>query len=160
MGEFLSLNLPTYPTLVRTFYENLKVKDDCLESQVKGKRIILSEELLSLLFQMPHNGSKFLELEDKSQALEAIRGTYNSKGNIVASSLSLEMRLLHNFISRIFIPRSGRFDWVSERDLAFMEKVVKGDPINLPFIMMNQIKETTRKANTCLPYGMAFTVIF
>ena len=160
MGVFLFINLPTYPTLVRTFYENLKVRDDCLESQVKGKRIILSEELLSSLFQMPHNGSKFLELEDKSQALEAIRGTYNSKGNIVASSLSLEMRLLHNFISRIFILRSGRFDWVSERDLAFMEKVVKGDPINLPFIMMNQIKETTRKANTCLPYGMAFTVIF
>ena len=70
------------------------------------------------------------------------------------------MRLLHNFISRIFIPHSGRFDWVSERDLAFMEKVVRGDPINLPFIMINQIKETTRKTNTCLPYGMAFTVIF
>ena len=41
-----------------------------------------------------------------------------------------------------------------------MEKVVKEEPINLPFIMMNQIKETTRKANICLPYGMAFTVIF
>ena len=70
------------------------------------------------------------------------------------------MRLLHNFISRIFIPRSDRFDWVSERDLAFMEKVVRGEAINLPFIMLNQIKETTRKTNTCLPYGMAFTVIF
>ena len=118
--HFCSLNLPIYPILVRNFYENLKVGDDYLESQVKGKRIILSEELLSSLFRMPHNESKYLELEDKSQALEAIRGTYNSKGNIVASSLSLEMRLLHNFISRIFIPRSGRFDWVSERDLAFM----------------------------------------
>ena len=136
------------------------MKDDCLESQVKGKRIILSEELLSSLFRMPHSGSRYLELEDKSQALEAIRGTYNSKGNIVASSLSLEMSLLHNFISRIFIPRSGRFAWVSERDLAFMEKVVRGEPINLPYIMINQMKETTRKANTCLPYGMTFTVIF
>ena len=29
---FCSLNLPTYPTLVRSFYENLKVRDDCLES--------------------------------------------------------------------------------------------------------------------------------
>ena len=26
--------------------------------------------------------------------------------------------------------------------------------------MINQIKETTKKTNTCLPYGMAFTVIF
>ena len=109
---------------------------------------------------MPHSGSKFLELEDKTRVLEAIRSNYNSKGNIVASTLSLEMRLLHNFISRIFIPRSGRFDWVSERDLAFMEKIVKGDPINFPYIMINQMKETTRKVNTCLPYGMAFTIIF
>ena len=158
--DFCSLNVPTYPTLVRRFYENLRIRDDCIESQVKGKKIVISEELLSSLFMMPHNGSKFLELEDKARALEAIKGTYNAKGNIIASSLSLEMRLLHNFISRIFIPRSGRFDWVSERDLAFMEKIVNEEPINLPYIMMNQSKETTRKVNTCLPYGMAFTVIF
>ena len=41
-----------------------------------------------------------------------------------------------------------------------MEKIVKGDPINLPYIMLNQMKETTRKVNTYLPYGMAFTIIF
>ena len=70
------------------------------------------------------------------------------------------MRSLHNFISRIFIPRTERFDWVSEHDLDFMERVIKGEPINLPFIMMNQMKETTRKTNTCLPYRMAFTLIF
>ena len=121
---FCSLNLPTYPTLVRSFYENLKVRDECLESLVKRKKIVISEELLSTLFKMSHNGSKFLDLEDKSRVLEAIRRSFNSKGNIVASSLSLEMRLLHNFISRIFIPRSGRFDWVSERDFGFMERVI------------------------------------
>ena len=86
---FCSLNVPTYPTLVRRFYENLKIKDDCIESHVRGKRIVISEELLSSLFQMPHTGSKFLELEDKGRALEAIGGSYNSKGNIIASSLSL-----------------------------------------------------------------------
>ena len=145
---------------MRTFYEHLRVRDDCLESHVKGKKIVITEELLGSLFQMPHTGSKFLELEDKGRALEAIGGSYNSKGNIIASSLSLEMRLLHNFISRIFIPRSGSFDWVSERDLTFMEKVVNSELINLPYIMLNQMKETTRKVNTCLPYGMAFTIIF
>ena len=88
------------------------------------------------------------------------RDDVNPIGTIIASSLSLEMRLLHNFISKIFIPRTGRFNWVSERDLGFMKRVIKGEPINLPFIMMNQMKETTRKANTCLPYGMAFTLIF
>ena len=81
-------------------------------------------------------------------------------GTLVASSLLLKMRLLHNFISRIFIPRIGRFDWVSERDLAFMKKVIKGEAINLPYIMISQMKKTTRKANTCLPYGMVFILLF
>ena len=58
-------------------------------------------------------------------------------GTLIVSSLSLKMRLLHNFISRIFIPRIGRFDWVSKKDLAFMERVIKGEAINLPYIMMN-----------------------
>ena len=69
---FCSLNVPIYPTLVRRFYENLKIKDDCIESFVKGKKIVITEELLGSLFQMPHTGSKFLELEDKGRALEAI----------------------------------------------------------------------------------------
>ena len=41
-----------------------------------------------------------------------------------------------------------------------MKRVIKGEIINLPFIMMNQIKETTRKVNICLSYEMAFTLIF
>ena len=88
------------------------------------------------------------------------RDDVNPIGTIISSSLSLKMRLLHNFISRIFIPWIEMFDWVSEHDLGFMKRVIKGEPINLPFIMINQMKETTRKANTCLPYGMAFTLIF
>ena len=111
---------------------------------------------------MLHVGDKYLDLECRKTAIQIImeRDDVNPIGTIIASSLSLKMRLLHNFISRIFIPQTGRFDWVSEHDLGFMERVIKGEPINLPFIMMNQMKKTIRKANTCLPYEMEFTLIF
>ena len=111
---------------------------------------------------MPHVGSKYLDLECRKIAIQVIieRDDVNPIGTIIASSLSMEMRLLHNFISRIFILRTGRFDWVSEHNLDFMERVIKDKPIKLSVIMMNQMKKTTRKANTCLPYGMAFTLIF
>ena len=137
------------------------VGEEHIESKVKEKRIILSEELLSSLLQMPHTKNKYLELDYRKTAIQTImeKDDANLVGTIIASSLSLEIRLLHNFISRIFIRQTGRFDWVNEHDLGFMEKVIKGEPINLPFIMMNQMKET-RMANTCLPYGMAFTLIF
>ena len=95
---------------------------------MKEKRIILCEEILSSLLQMPYFGNIYLELECRKTVLRLIleKEDVNVIGTVVASTLSLEMRLLHNFISRIFIPRIGRFDWVSERDLAFMERVIKG----------------------------------
>ena len=46
---FCSLNTHTYPNLVCTFYENLIVGEEHIESKVKEKRIILSKELLSSL---------------------------------------------------------------------------------------------------------------
>ena len=111
---------------------------------------------------MPTEGGWFLKLECRSSALRTImeRDDVDEISTVIASSLSLEMRLLHNFISKIFIPRTGRFDWVSERDLAFMKRVIKREAINLLYIMISQMKETTRKANTCLSYGMVFTLLF
>ena len=90
--------------------------EEHIESKVKGKRIIISEQSLSDLLQMPHEGNKFLELEYRPSTLRTImeRDDVNEIGTIIVSSLSLEMRLLHNFISRIFVPTTGRFDWVSE----------------------------------------------
>ena len=41
-----------------------------------------------------------------------------------------------------------------------MKRVIKGEPINLLYIMLSQMKETVRKANTCLPYGMVFILLF
>ena len=110
--HFCSLNTSTYPNLVQTFYENLIVGEEHIESRVKGKRIIIFEESLSSLLHMPHNENKFLKLECRKIALQTIieRDDVNIIGTIVASSLSLKMRLLYNFINRIFIPRTRRFD--------------------------------------------------
>ena len=111
---------------------------------------------------MPVEGYKYLVQNDRPKALRTIleRNDVDEISIIKASSLSLEMRLMHNFISRIFLPRTGRFDWVSERDLAFMEYLIKGEAINLPYIMLCQMRETVRKVKTCLRYGMVFTLLF
>ena len=132
------------------------------ESIVKGKRIIITEESLGSLLQMPIEGNKYLELDCRTSALRTIfeRDNIDEIESVTTSSLSLEMRLLHNFISRIFISRTGKFDWISERDPTFMECITKGKAINLPFIMIGQMKETIRKAKTCLPYGTVFILLF
>ena len=60
---FCSFNTRTYPNLVYTFYENFIVREEHIESKVKGKRIILSEKLLSSLLQMSHGKNKYLDLD-------------------------------------------------------------------------------------------------
>ena len=79
---------------------------------MKDKRIILFEELLSSLLKLPHLGNKYLELECRKTALRIIlqKEDVDEIEIVIASTLSLKMRLFHNFISRIFIPRIGRFD--------------------------------------------------
>ena len=81
-------------------------------------------------------GNKYLKLDCRTSALRTIfeRDNLAEIGSVTVISLLLEMRLLYNFTSRIFIPRIGRFDWVSENDLAFKECIIKGKAINLPLL--------------------------
>ena len=87
---------------------------------------------------MPIKGCKYLMLKDRLKALKTIlkRNDVDQIGIVKASSLSLEMLLLHNFISRIFLLRTGRFDWMRERDLSFMECLIEGKALNLHYIML------------------------
>ena len=161
--EFLcSLDLPTYPSLVREFYSSLTRGSGGFTYTIRGVPITIIEILVSRILQMSNEGITPSTHSDKESTLKLILGRdeVNPLEVISVGQLSIEMRLLHNFISRIFIPRTGRFDWVSEWDLAFMKKVIKGEAINLPYIMISQMKKTTRKANTCLPYGMVFILLF
>lgn len=41
-----------------------------------------------------------------------------------------------------------------------MYYLIEGKPINLPFLMLSQIKEVAKKSRACVPYEMIFTLIF
>ena len=103
-----------------------------------------------------------MTLDKKEEALKTILGKerVNELRSLQAGQLKLEMRLLHNIVSRIFFPKTGRFDWVNEKEIVFMYHVIEGNQINLPFLMITQMKEATKGKRACLPYGMVFTLIF
>ena len=63
-------------------------------------------------------------------------------------------------ISRIFLPRTGHFDWVSGDDMIFMRHMIEGKALNLPSMMLAQMHDAAQKARACLTYGMAFTLLF
>ena len=67
-----SLDIKTYPNLVRTFYENLRFGENFVESSVKRKRIIISVEILGNVLEMPFEGTEYLVLKDRTKALQTV----------------------------------------------------------------------------------------
>lgn len=123
---------------------------------------MINERWLSSILEMPRSIICFQNLQKKIDGLKVIleRDDFQDLKNLQANGLSVEMRLLHNMVNRIFFSKMERFDWVTEKDTAFMYYLIQGKPINLPFLMLSKIKEATKKSRICLRYGMVFTLIF
>ena len=100
---------PVYIDLVKEFYSNLVFINGVLRSIVKGVQIILNAPRLGRLLQMPCKGSCLDKLSRKEIGLKTILGREDVEGfmKIEAKDLSVEMRLLHHMIFRIFFPKGG-----------------------------------------------------
>ena len=79
---------------------------------------------------------------------------------VKANQLSAQMRLLHHIVSRILLPKTGLFDYITKQELIIMVCLIRGREINLPAILFHQIREASERKRACLPYGMALTLIF
>ena len=66
-----TLELPTYPNLVREFYKNGKVSRSIIESVVKGIKIILNATCPSHILWAPIDGAE--RLEEKYSGLKYFR---------------------------------------------------------------------------------------
>ena len=55
--------------------------------------------------------------------------------------------------------KTGRFEFISECDLAIMYHVLKAIPFNMASMMVTYIGESIRKNMFNLPYGMVFILL-
>ena len=91
---------------------------------------------------------------------------HNGKRNVAgidqvnAKQLSFEMRLLHTVVAHCIYPKTRRHDWVGKRELVVMHYMIQGIKMNLPAMMLQNIKDVANRSRTCLPYAMVFTLIF
>lgn len=69
---------------------------------------------------------------------------------ILTNQLFIELRLLHHIISRIFLPRIRRFDFVTRKDIAIMYHIIKKIQINLPHLMIHVMQEAISRAKLVL----------
>ena len=103
-----------------------------------------------------------MELPIKEERINVIlRRTFTESLNrLEAKILSVEMRLLHHMVTKLFVPRSGRHDLLSGRDICIMYHVITQTPLNLLALMFEAVRETLNRSKAHLPYGMALTLVF
>lgn len=101
------LEVPIYPKLARMSFENPRIGSRSIDCNVKGTLIVLDEGRFSCILEMPRTGICFSALEKKIDGLKVIlerddgRNLKNQKANL----LSMEIRLLHNIVSLIFLSK-------------------------------------------------------
>ena len=57
--RFSLLDLPYYPSLIRMFFENMRLGHDSISSTVKDTLIVLTEDRLSRILGIPKEGKCF-----------------------------------------------------------------------------------------------------
>ncbi|KDP46199.1 hypothetical protein JCGZ_10039 [Jatropha curcas] len=162
-----------YPELVRHFYSNLSydVHKTQICSFVKGKEIKLNQKSLKKILGVPNLGTEMYDnnkkwIEEASVSrVEALKTILENPDlsevtKINSCQLTLEMRLLHQMVVHIILPRKRSFNYVSSMDLLVMWHILKGKPFNLPFVLLSHMIACSEKKNAYLPYGMILTSIF
>ena len=93
------------------------------------------------ILDLPSEGYSYMELPVKEEGIRIILGeTYSGSLNkLEAKILSIEMRILHQMVTKLFFPRSGRHDLLFSRDVCIMFHVITQTPLNLPALMIEEI---------------------
>ncbi len=159
---FLTLDLPTYPGLVQEFYSTVHRGDGGIEGTVLGVPLRVTEDLVAHILHLPLVGVAPAHPEDRFEALTIVLGQppQSPLDEVSASSLPIEVRILLSILSRSIFPKTGRFDFVNERDLAIMSYILQDTPVNFPKLIYRYMCEPLDRPRLSLPYGMIFTLLF
>ena len=111
-----SLDVPTYPRLVREFYDTLAKGFGRFSYRVRGTKITITQTLIGRVLQMSTEGITPSTHFDREYILKLILGRdeFDPLEVISASQLSVEMRLLHSIICHILFSKTSRFYFLSD----------------------------------------------
>ena len=100
---------------------------------VGGKHLYVTAEFMEKICQASIEGYAEINFSNKGIILKLIceQDDIDHQAEISASQLPTKMRLLHSVICHILFPRTGRFDYLTERDLILMYCILKEISINL-----------------------------
>ena len=109
---YYSFKEVTYVDLVREFYLNLCYGNGTVTSTVKGIDICLDPIILGEILYLPCEGYSNMKLPVKEEGINVILGgTYSGSLNkLEAKILSIEMRILHQLVTKLLDRKSTRLN--------------------------------------------------
>ena len=116
--DFMSLKLSYNPELVKVFYNNLKIQDGIISSEVHDISMIIDQSLFFSLTKLPSHGAPFEgtivdDWKFDYSSHDACRMVCNDQADmtrrLLARSLTFDNRIMHYIIVRILLPRFFKF---------------------------------------------------
>ncbi|XP_057443578.1 uncharacterized protein LOC130735682 [Lotus japonicus] len=176
-GYFDRLCGPIYNKLVVEFWKNAVCNDYYVVSHVLDKKIVISEESIAKLLGMEFQQGKRIKNVDAN--VPGMRNLVNkeiydnwslkrTKYNI--KDLKPNMKIWQKIFISCIHPRTGGTDYLNATQKVIMYYISQGEPICLPFLLFNYLKECVEKSRTTatenkrsisyIPYGRLLSDIF
>ncbi|GAV58251.1 hypothetical protein CFOL_v3_01785 [Cephalotus follicularis] len=169
LEPFFSLNLPSYPELMKEFYVHILGSSmDSLTTKVKNKTIDLDLSRLNTILNVPNVGargwnqrswvtSQDFNRQDRVTLLFGENADHVQR--MYTRNLPLHYRFLHRAVCTHILPKAGGFDEVTHMEAYTMYRLITGRKINVLFLMLNHMHSIHDRENARLAYSNIITKI-
>ncbi|GAV63687.1 hypothetical protein CFOL_v3_07205 [Cephalotus follicularis] len=169
LEPFFSLNLPSYPELMKEFYVHIYCSSmDSLTTTVKNKTIDLDLDRLNTILKVPNLGARgwnqrsWVNSEDFDKQ-DCVRVLFGENVDYVqrmyTRNLPLHYRFLHRAVCTHILPKAGGFDEVTNMETYTMYHFITGRRTNVLFLIINHMHSIHDHENARLGYSNIITKI-
>ncbi|GAV74702.1 hypothetical protein CFOL_v3_18182, partial [Cephalotus follicularis] len=169
LEPFFSLNLPSYPELMKEFYVHITGSSmDSILTTVKYKTIDLDLRRLNIILNAPNGGAMGWNQRswvtssdfDKQDCVRVLFGeNADPVQRMYTRNLPLDYRFLHHAVCTHILPKAGGFDEVTHMEAYTMYHFITGRRINVPFLLVNHMNSIHDRENARLGYSNIITKI-
>ncbi|XP_058775334.1 uncharacterized protein LOC131649598 [Vicia villosa] len=165
-SKMLTLEIKTYPKLVRCFYASIHqdTNDMILKSTIKGITITITPSLICQILGIPDSGIHLFAKEWVGLYKTTMDSVYrellvDTTKPLVSSNLNPVPRILHKMSIHNIIPRAGSLEKLSKYDIMVIFHLLNRYPLHLGYLILNFMKHTCKKGRTA-PYGRFLSLVF
>ncbi|GAV59403.1 hypothetical protein CFOL_v3_02934 [Cephalotus follicularis] len=169
LEPFFSLNLPSYPELIKEFYAHMtSISMESILTTVKTKTVDLDLRRLNIILNAPNGGAmgwnhrSWVASPDFDQQ-DCVRVLFGENADHVqrmyTRNLPLDYRFLHRAVCTRILPKAGGFDEVTHMEAYTMYHFITGRRINVPSLLVNHMNSIHNRENARLGYSNVITKI-